>query len=71
MNPKPRAVPGPGEDLQRAAALGDALGRYANNERVESVQVSALLGGESMVTLITVSGKEYRVPAALLAMMPS
>jgi hypothetical protein len=53
------------------ASLGDALSRYANNERVEKVQLSAVLNGSSIATLITVSGKEYQVPAALLAMMPS
>jgi hypothetical protein len=53
------------------ASLGDALSRYANNERVEKVQLSAVLNGPSTATLITVSGKEYQVPAALLAMIPS
>lgn len=53
------------------ASLGDALSRYANNERVEKVQLSAVLNGPSTATLITVSGKEFQVPAALLAMMPS
>lgn len=53
------------------ASLGDALSRYANNERVDKVQLSSVLGGKSTVTLITVSGKEYEIPAALFAIMAS
>lgn len=49
------------------AALGDLLAPYANNERVESVTLTARLGAPSTVTLETVSGKRYEVPAALLA----
>ena len=47
-------------------AMGEALSRYANNERVEKVQLIATLGGPSQAKLITVSGKEHWVPAALL-----
>ncbi len=50
------------------AALGDALSTYADNERVEKVQLMASLDGkEQRVRLITVSGKEFLVPAAVLA----
>lgn len=49
------------------AALGDALSTYANNERVEKVTLTAALGKPGTVTLITVSGKEFEVPAATLA----
>lgn len=48
------------------AALGDAMSIYAQGERVEKVRLSAVLGRESMATLITVSGKEYEVPASRL-----
>jgi hypothetical protein len=50
------------------ASLGDAMSKYALGERVEQVRLSAVLGGpSSSVTLITVSGREFEVPAALLA----
>ena len=47
-------------------AMGNALSHFAQNERVEKVQLIATLGGESQAKLITVSGKEYVVPAAVL-----
>lgn len=47
-------------------ALGDALSHFAQNERVEKVELTATLGGASLVKLITVSGKEYVVPASAL-----
>jgi hypothetical protein len=49
------------------AALGEALSRFAQGERVEQVRLGAVLGGRSTMTLITVSGKEYQVPRAMLA----
>ena len=49
------------------ASLGDSLSRYAQGERVEKVRLGAVLGGRPTVTLITVSGKEYEVPQAVLA----
>jgi len=52
-------------------AQGEALSIYAQGERVEKVSLSAVLGGEQRATLITVSGKEYDVPAAVLALLPS
>jgi hypothetical protein len=48
------------------AALGDALSRYAQGERVEKVRLGAVLGGGATVTLITVSGREVEVPASTL-----
>jgi hypothetical protein len=51
------------------ASLGDALSTYANNERVEKVQLMAAMDGQSTTKLITVSGKEFVVPTALLAVM--
>jgi hypothetical protein len=48
------------------ASVGDAMSIYAQGERVEQVRLSAVLGRESMATLITVSGKEYEVPASRL-----
>ncbi len=50
-------------------AMGEALSRFANNERVEKVQLIATLGGESQARLITVTGKEYVVPASVLQMV--
>lgn len=47
-------------------AMGDSLSRFADNERVEKVQLTATLGSAGQeVKLITVSGKEFSVPAAL------
>jgi hypothetical protein len=51
------------------ASVGDAMSVYAMGERVEKVTLASTLGGkESQVTLTTVSGKEYSVPAAALAL---
>lgn len=51
------------------ASLGDALGvQYAQGERVEKIEVAASLGGPSVVTLITVSGKRFPMPGPLPAM---
>jgi hypothetical protein len=49
------------------AALGESLSRFAANERVDRVRVSAGLGGAGVATLITVSGREYDVPLATLS----
>jgi len=47
------------------AALGRELGqRYANGEQVERVTLIASVQGPPSVTLTTVSGKQYRIPAA-------
>lgn len=48
------------------AALGDLLKNFAGNERVDKVTLMATLGGPSKAKLITVSGKEYEVPAEVL-----
>ncbi|MDP3512120.1 MAG: hypothetical protein Q8S20_05160, partial [Sulfuritalea sp.] len=48
-------------------AQGDALKVYADGERVEKITLAAALGDEMKVTLITASGKEFVVPAAVLA----
>jgi hypothetical protein len=50
-------------------AMGDALSRFAQNERVEKVQLIASLGGQGQAKLITVSGKEYLVPMSVLQMV--
>ncbi|MFA7239234.1 MAG: hypothetical protein WC091_03915 [Sulfuricellaceae bacterium] len=49
------------------AALGDAMSRYAGNERVERMTLTASPGKPSTATLHTVTGKEYQVPAITLA----
>ena len=50
-----------------SAAMGEALSRYASNERVEKVELIATLGGGSVARLITVSGKSFEVPTHVLA----
>lgn len=51
------------------AAIGDAMSVYAQGERVEKVTLASTLGSkESQVTLTTVSGKQYVVPASVLAL---
>jgi hypothetical protein len=53
------------------ASLGNAMSTYAMGERVEKVRLGTTLGSkESNVTLITVTGKEYVVPYAVLAKLP-
>jgi hypothetical protein len=48
-------------------AMGDNLSRFAQNERVQKVELVASLGQASQtVRLITVSGKQYEVPASIL-----
>jgi hypothetical protein len=49
-----------------AVAMGDSLARFANNERVEKIILSATLGGQSRAALVTVSGKEYDAPVEAL-----
>lgn len=50
-------------------AMGEALGVYAGNERVERVRLSSdLSGSAARATLITVSGKQFDVPAQVLTM---
>ncbi len=47
---------------------GVAMAPLAGNEQVAQVRLESVLGaGEQLATLITVSGKEYKVPAASLA----
>lgn len=48
-------------------AMGEALSVYAQGERVEGVRLNARVGGGTTATLITVSGKEFAVPHAVLA----
>lgn len=43
-------------------AMGEALARYAGNERVEKIMLSATPGSASKAALITVSGKQYEAP---------
>ncbi len=47
-------------------AMGEALSQYAQNERVEKVRLTVAMGGAPSARLITVSGKEYDVPYAVL-----
>jgi len=49
------------------ASVGDAMSRFANNERVEKVTLVATFGGSTRARLTTVSGKEYDAPAEALA----
>ena len=48
-------------------AMGEALSRFAQNERVERVEITATLGhSANEAKLITISGKEYTVPMSIL-----
>jgi len=52
------------------AALGNALSNFANNERVERLEIAADLGGSgSRVQLVTVSGKKFDATPAALALI--
>ncbi len=44
-------------------AMGDALSRFAKGERVKRVELSANGMGESLATLITVTGKKFTLPS--------
>ena len=50
-------------------AMGEALSIYAQGEVVEKVRLSTTVNGPTLATLITVSGKEFAVPHAALAMI--
>jgi hypothetical protein len=50
-------------------AMGEELSRFAQNERVEKVQIATSLGGANEAKLITISGKEYTVPMSVLQMV--
>ena len=51
-------------------AMGNDLSRFAQNERVEKVELVATLGRPAATArLITVSGKSYEVPVAVLHMV--
>jgi hypothetical protein len=50
-------------------AMGEMLRQYAGDERVAKVALTATYGGASTAKLITVSGKEYEVPAEVLRMV--
>jgi len=47
-------------------AQAESLSQYANNERVERVELVASMGGESVVELTTASGNRYTVPPVVL-----
>jgi hypothetical protein len=54
------------------ASVGDAMAVYAQGERVEKVTLASTLGSkDSRVTFTTVSGKEFIVPASVLAQFQS
>jgi hypothetical protein len=48
------------------AAVGDALSRFAQGERVEKVTLTSTLGQGEKATLHTVAGKQFEVEPALL-----
>ena len=51
-------------------AMGESLSRFAQNERVEKVEIIAGLGkADSTARLITVSGKSFDVPISILQMV--
>jgi hypothetical protein len=49
-----------------AASVGNALSRFAKNERVERITLTATFGSPTRATLVTASGKEYDAPAHVL-----
>jgi len=50
-------------------AQAESLSRFAENEKVERVELVASMGQESTAQLITVSGKRYTVPASVLQLV--
>lgn len=48
------------------AAVGDALSRFAQGERVEKVTLTSTLGQGDKATLHTVAGRQFEVEPALL-----
>ena len=50
-----------------SSANAVAMSKFTGSENVAQVRLNATLGGDSTATLITVSGKEFTVPAAALA----
>ncbi len=51
-------------------AMGEALSVYAEGERVDSVRLTAAPGGPTQFKLVTVSGREFDAPPAVMAMIP-
>lgn len=52
------------------ASIGNAMGVYAQGERVKTITLATTLGSRaSTVTLTTMSGKEYVVPSSVLALV--
>lgn len=49
-------------------AQADALQHFAQNERVEKVELIAAVGGATRAELVTVSGKRFAVPLTVLQM---
>lgn len=47
-------------------AMGEALKIYAQNEPVEKIILSAVLGGKAKAFLVTASGKQYDAPQEAL-----
>jgi len=50
-------------------AQAESLSRFAENEKVERVELVASMGQESTAQLITASGKRYTVPASVLQLV--
>lgn len=48
-------------------AMGETFSKFAQGERVERVELTATAHGESLTTLVTVSGKRYTWPAKAIA----
>jgi len=48
------------------AAVGDALSRFAGNERVEKVELQARAGQPNNLKLITVGGREFSAPPEVM-----
>lgn len=50
-------------------AQAESLSRFAENEKVERVELVAAIGQDSVAQLVTASGKRYTVPASVLQLV--
>ncbi|WP_432728897.1 hypothetical protein [Variovorax sp. W6] len=50
-------------------AQAESLSRFAENEKVERVELVASMGQDSVAQLVTASGKRYTVPASVLQLV--
>ena len=67
-------IPGGRSTLQASvtynliAGLGDSLSRFAQGERVDKITLSSTLGGANQAMLHTITGRQFPIEPALLAL---